>query len=74
MIVGCYSMDLYCDVKDAFGCRAYPGQFTGRTESECIRKARKAGWRVVKNGSPDVACPNHRRRRRGPSNTEQGPP
>ncbi len=50
LIVGCYTLDLYCVVDNTFG------QFTGRTESECIRAARRSGWRV---SSTRVLCPQH---------------
>ena len=50
MIVGCYTLNLYCDVP---GCtynnrgRGYePDEFTGVTGGECRKAARKAGWRL----------------------------
>ncbi|TDW21051.1 hypothetical protein EV128_12220 [Rhizobium azibense] len=51
-VVGCYSMDLYCDTGgDPYGgdCPYRPykgaqGQFTGRTERECLKTARSDGW------------------------------
>lgn len=52
MIVGCYVMDLYCD--SGQGCRAHDqygprigrlAVYTGHTEAECKRAARKAGWK-----------------------------
>lgn len=63
MIVGCYSLDLYCARGPNNGKNAAPtckglnpGQFTGRTEAECKREARSKGWRflIVKG---DVVCP-----------------
>lgn len=48
MIVGCYSLDLYCDTPN---CREGMGrgwQFTGPTEARCMRKARDAGWKFSK--------------------------
>lgn len=55
MIVGCYSMDLYCrnDFRHADGVR--PAQFTGRTFAACKRDAIGAGWRFHRDG--DVTCP-----------------
>lgn len=56
MIIGCYTLDLYCKDPRAKEpgdntCTAYPGQFTGQTERECIRAARRRGFldRVVAN-------------------------
>jgi hypothetical protein len=45
MIVGCYSMDLYCDGSPCVTTRAYQNQFTGETASECRKEARRIGWR-----------------------------
>ena len=55
MIVGCYSMDLYCDREF---CKADLGthwSYTGQTEAECRRGARKAGWIFHRSGR--VTCP-----------------
>lgn len=47
-VVGCYSLDLYCDTGgEPYGdnCpEVAQGQFTGRTEGDCIRAARSDGW------------------------------
>lgn len=50
-VVGCYTLDLYCDAGgDMFGgtCphRGFAGnaQFTGNTERECLAQARSKGW------------------------------
>jgi hypothetical protein len=54
-VIGCYSMDLYCDAGgDIYGGKCpnkpdlYTGgamaQYTGHTEGDCIRQARKHGW------------------------------
>jgi len=58
-IVGCYSMDLYCDVdcdEPDFGenC-SYRTNYTGRTHSDCKRQAQADGWSFRKNGI--VICP-----------------
>jgi hypothetical protein len=43
MVVGCYSMDLYCDTpRHVYGG---PSQFTGHTEGECLKEARSRGWK-----------------------------
>ena len=65
MIVGCYTMDLYCDVEGCTynnrGGLCEPDQFTGLTVSECRRKARAEGWRLdIRTGmaTPQIAvCP-----------------
>lgn len=64
MIVGCYTVHLYCDHPDAaqYKCTEWPGEFTGQTERECLAEARKAGWKI---GTPDnryervVRCKKH---------------
>lgn len=70
MIVGCYTMDLYCDEQ---GCKnatarhtsdgrgAPPGQFYGETAGECRRAARRAGWKLSRrDGQGHASCPLHR--------------
>lgn len=52
MIVGCYSMDLYCD--GALDCPKRqanfdgnaPGQFTGAHRTEASSEVTRAGWRL----------------------------
>jgi hypothetical protein len=65
MLVGCYSLDLYCDTgDDAFGskCPHRPilrngqGEFTGPNERVCLQRARKAGW-TFKEGATKAFCP-----------------
>ena len=56
MIVGCYSIDLYCDNYDEIHWkgrddhghewREFPHTYTGKTRGECIAQARKHGWLV----------------------------
>lgn len=62
MIVGCYTLDVYCEspVKicqdqrsPVFRYKCF-GQFTGQTERECRAKAKRAGW-VLRDGR--VRCP-----------------
>ena len=64
MIVGGYTLDLYC--RDSAASKVTEGpdphayrtgfeQFYGRTYSECKRQAVKAGWRFDKDD--DVTCP-----------------
>lgn len=70
MIVGAYTLDLYCDHPEHNGFILSSGkmlvlfngkqvelahQFVGRTERYCRKQARKAGW-VFKRGR-EVVCP-----------------
>jgi hypothetical protein len=72
MIVGCYSLDLYCSIPrpqhlnqwidiDDVRRGKFPMQFTGATERQCKAKARKQGW-IFKGG--DVICPDCAARRK----------
>lgn len=58
-IVGCYTLDLYCDTGGTYGegcphkygglngvIQQYPAQFTGRTEGDCIKQAKGLGWKI----------------------------
>lgn len=58
MIVGCYSLDLYCDNEEAHKDE-YPlliFQSTGRSRGACFRSARQAGWSIdLKNWK--ARCP-----------------
>ena len=65
MIVGCYSMHLYCDkssiapgeVYDDLGhiYHEFPHEFSGRTEAECKKSARERGWKFT--GAGEAHCP-----------------
>ena len=64
MIVGCYSLDLYCNNQEGrsyeqdmllHAHKEFPHQFVGRTFSACKRQAVKDGWRFSRNGN--VYCP-----------------
>lgn len=57
MIVGCYTLDLYCDSYDGgppfrdsvvHKYQEFPHQYTGETRFECIKQARKDGWLISK--------------------------
>ena len=59
-IVGCYTLDLYCTSGRKHGYGGGMGQFTGRTETACIRDARRVGWTVTKGTEEHldrVMCP-----------------
>jgi len=64
-VIGCYSIDLYCDA----GGEEYGGkcphkyilatvqfQAEGRNERECLAKARKAGWKISRD-KRRATCP-----------------
>ena len=74
MIVGGYTLDLYCDNKSTqhahgwidindVGRGKFPKQFTGRTYTGCAAEARRNGWKI----KGDVAiCPDCRQKRGKP--------
>ena len=48
MIVGCYSLDLYCE-NEELHANEYPilvFNSTGRSRAQCLRYAKRAGWSV----------------------------
>lgn len=49
MIVGCYTLDLYCDSKREHHYQednvSFGKQYTGRNERECWQQARADGWK-----------------------------
>ena len=51
MILGCYTLTLYCDVpgcKHNDSCGKWvPDEFTGESGGECRKAARKAGWQLL---------------------------
>jgi hypothetical protein len=62
--IGCYTLDLYCDQEDLDfeSCKnseheygEFPHSFWGHTESECIKQAKRQGWRFHTNGL--TSCP-----------------
>lgn len=64
MIVGCYTLDLYCDNVEAGTCKRdkelrwplFPDNFTDERDSTCRKKAREFGWRI--NEKTGIAiCP-----------------
>lgn len=64
MIVGCYTMHLYCRNRDDDTCvapmqwkaLAYNAEYTGRTYTQCVTQAKKDGWKFDKEAD-DVTCP-----------------
>lgn len=68
MIVGCYSVDLYCDNTEGKKCpspwSSFPWVYTGETQGECLRQARKAGWRFSRERPRKAYCPKCKRRKK----------
>lgn len=58
MVVGCYSLDLYCEVADCDSMLT----FTDRTLTGAIRNAKKSGWSVYYQKNI-CYCPKHRRKK-----------
>jgi hypothetical protein len=61
MIVGVYSLDLYCENENHVprfpgDDRPGLGEFLGRTRSQCARQARKLGW-VINFKTGKCHCP-----------------
>lgn len=49
MIVGCYTMHLYCDGPRKHDYGTMPLELVGETEGACFARARKHGWRIDKH-------------------------
>lgn len=67
MIVGCYSLDLYCDGNGGGHVyNEFPHFFVGKSASSCYRQARRAGWRLsIRSGvaiCPKCTVPTRRRK------------
>ena len=62
-MVGCYSLDLYCDQKN-FDHRydEFPHVYTAEYGSRCRRDARRDGWILHKDHT--ATCPRCSRKRR----------
>lgn len=63
-VVGCYTIDLYCDTggdKFAGNCPNrstldWWDEFTGASERDCLKQARSAGW-TFKDRKTKAFCP-----------------
>lgn len=61
-IVGCYSLDLYCDGEpdcqngSCLHTGGSPGQYSAETGSECRRQAREDGW-ILNLQEQTAVCP-----------------
>jgi hypothetical protein len=55
MIVGGYQLDLYCDTEPscphANKFTSVQAQYVGQTERECLKQARKDGWKFKKDNT-----------------------
>lgn len=57
MVVGGYTLDLYCDCQsDAHKHGEFPHQFFGETYSGTSRQAKRQGWKITKDRSKAI-CP-----------------
>jgi len=59
MIVGCYTLELYCEVDEQRHFQDSFAQYVGKNERECLRNARRDGWKVDKK-KWQALCPKHR--------------
>lgn len=75
MLVGCYSIHLYCTnaekEKGEKTCNVGwgydgPAEYTGETLNQCIKEARKDGWYISRNarGPRITYCPDCAKKRR----------
>ena len=55
MIIGCYTLDLYCDNKDCYTV-GMPHQFTGPSAMHCYKQARAIGW-IINLQKSKAYCP-----------------
>ena len=61
MIVGCYTLDLYCENlgpwpdKHGHDFKEFPHQYTAELGSKCRKNAQRAGWKLTKDGR--AYCP-----------------
>lgn len=65
MIIGGYSLHLYCDNVDTCRClakRSYQNEFHGRNITETAREARKVGWELTLEEAYCPACAAERRK------------
>ena len=59
MIVGGYTLDLYCDEKDCkheYDPRWHPVQYVGELGSRCRKQARQDGWLLSRDEK--TKCPD----------------
>lgn len=56
MQIGSYVLHIYCDMDRHVPGSSKMGEFTGKNESESLREARKAGWKIGISGDICPAC------------------
>ncbi len=61
MIVGGYTLDLYCDNEKPYPdgihpFKYFPQEFVGETRQECAKEARQVGWKLNFNKRTAI-CP-----------------
>jgi len=70
VIVGCYTLELYCDNRKPYpedevhGYSEFPHQYTDELGSVCRRDARRDGWVLGKGGA--ATCPKCSGKKRKP--------
>lgn len=70
MIVGCYSIDLYCDGEYSHDYDEGKADFADKNESRCYRQARRAGW-IINTREQKAYCPNCTKLRRSRKSKSQ---
>ncbi len=65
MLVGCYTLDLYCDnfkaIEHKFG--DFPQQYTDEFGSACRRLAREDGWLIKSDKQLCPKCSNKKEKK-----------
>jgi len=62
MWVGCYTLDLYCDLEsEHHEFKEFPHQYTDELGSRCRARARKDGWQLSRYGNGLTVCPKCKR-------------
>jgi len=69
MMVGSYTLDLYCDNTECPSGRTGPRQFVAELGATCRREARDAGWLI---GPDRVLCPSCSGKQRRPRRFSRG--
>jgi len=64
MLVGCYTLDLYCDNADCTDTRDGPWQYCAETGATCRREARDAGWIITDEKQICPKCSGKKRKPR----------
>jgi hypothetical protein len=63
MIVGCYTLDLYCELEtEDHEYKEFPHEYTDEYGSKCRSDARKSGWILRRDGT--AICPKCNQKRK----------